>query len=303
MCRIINRLLIAGIALAQTSALTGAAAPQSQREILPDSMSVWNKADFVIKAEAEGRIDHDGKLTASGKTRFSQGIIMHSDGPEEPDTVSAWRRVKMVKGADFPLYLKDAERGDGEAMRLTAICYQTGTGVDKDLRKAWEWYGKSAAKGNTEAQYDIGTLYRDGIGTKQNFQESAYWFRKAASNGHSLAMVNIARQFAEGKGVLPDLRIAAENYWRAAERGIDEGAYQLAVMLRDGKGLPQDLQRSLKYFEQASKNNYKDSAIEASKLRAAGIKLPEPSKKAVRKKTLASHKASSGKRRPRGSRR
>ncbi len=53
--------------------------------------------------------------------------------------------------------------------------------LEKDLRKALEWYGKAAAEGNTEAQYDIGTLYRDAIGTAQNYREAAYWFRKAAS--------------------------------------------------------------------------------------------------------------------------
>lgn len=256
------------------------AAPQSQKEILPDSMSVWNKADFVIKAKEEGRIGHGGKrVRKRSEEVFTPGIIMSSDAPVEHDSISEWRRVKVVKEADFPLYLKDAERGDEEAMRLCAICYLTGIGVEKDLRKAWEWYGKSAELGNTESQYDIGTLYRDGIGIKQNFRESAYWFRKAASNGHSLAMVNIAQQFAEGKGVLPDLRIAAENYWRAAERGVDEGAYQYAVMLRDGKGVRQDLSRALKYFDKAAENNYKDSAAEALKLRAAGVKLPASPKK------------------------
>ncbi len=257
-------------------------APQSQKDILPDSMSVWNKADFVIKATEEGRIGKGGKrVKRRDSDVFTPGIIMSSDGPVEPDTLSAWRRVKTVRENEFPLYLSDAEKGDGEAMRLTAICYLTGIGVDKDLRKAWEWYGKSAALGNTESQYDIGTLYRDGIGTKQNFKESAYWFRKAASNGHSLAMVNIAHQFAEGKGVLPDLRIAAENYWRAAERGVDEGSYQFAVMLRDGKGVRQDLSKALKYFDRAAANNYKDSAVEASKLRAAGVTLPPDPKKKV----------------------
>ena len=108
----------------------------------------------------------------------------------------------VVRGSDFSFYLNEAEAGDSEGMRRVAVCYQTGSGVEKDLRKAWEWYGKSAAAGNTEAQYDIGTLYRDGIGTARNYKEAAYWFRKAASNGHPKAMINIARQFAEGQGVL-----------------------------------------------------------------------------------------------------
>ncbi len=179
----------------------------------------------------------------------------------------AGEEAEIISGSDFPFYIKEAEAGDAEAMRRAAVCYQTGAGVEKDLRN-----GKAAAEGNTEAQYDIGTLYRDAIGTEQNYREAAYWFRKAASNGHSKAMINIARQFAEGKGVLQDYRIAAENYWRAAERGEEEGAYQFAVMLRDGIGVKKDLTRALKYFRQAAKSDYKDSALQARRLESDGIR-------------------------------
>lgn len=177
----------------------------------------------------------------------------------------------LVRGADFVLYADGAAAGDSESMRRLAVCYQTGAGVAKDLRKAWEWYGKAAAEGNVEAQYAIGTLYRDGIGTAVNYKESAYWFRKAASNGNAKAMINIARQFEEGKGVLADNRIAAENYWRAAERGEEEGAYKFACMLRDGKGVGKDLPRALKYFEQAAASDYKDSRAQADALVAIGV--------------------------------
>ena len=88
-----------------------------------------------------------------------------------------------------------ANDGDGDAMLAIAKCFETGTGVKRDLKEAWEWYGKSALEGNIEAQYIIGTLYRDGIGTKKDYKESAYWFRKAARNGHKESLLNIARQF------------------------------------------------------------------------------------------------------------
>lgn len=173
----------------------------------------------------------------------------------------------VIKSSDFSTYMAEAGNGDSEAMRRLAVCYQTGTGVEKDVRKAWEWYGKSAAAGNTEAEYDIGVLYRDGIGTARNYTESAYWFRKAASNGHALAMLNIAHQFAKGEGVLQDYRIAAENYWRAAEKGNAEGAYYYACMLRDGIGVEKNLSRAYTYFNQAAISEYKDALEQAIKLK------------------------------------
>lgn len=180
----------------------------------------------------------------------------------------------FVRVADFAENMPKAEAGEAEAMRIVAICYQTGTGVAKDMRKAWEWYGKSAAAGDVEAQYVIGTLYRDGTGTKKNDKEAAYWFRKAASHGHTGALINIARQFAEGRGVLKDYRIAAENYWRAAERGSAEGAYCFASMLSSGTGVDKDLPRALKYYNQAAEHRYKDAAERAKKLSDQGVVMP-----------------------------
>lgn len=198
----------------------------------------------------------------------------------------------MVRADDFSSYLKEAEEGDSEGMRHLAICYQLGVGVDKDLEKAWEWYGRAAKNGNHEAQYDIGVLYRDGIGTERNHKESAYWFRKAASNGHAEAMVNIARQFAEGDGVLQDYRIAAENYWRAAERGNAEGAYYYAVLLRDGLGVKKNPEKALRYFRQAADAGFKDAGEQATKLTSSkAVKSSRHSNAAAKK-----HNAKGGRR-------
>lgn len=201
----------------------------------------------------------------------------------------------FVRTADFEENIPKAEAGEAEPMRIVAVCYQTGTGVSKDLRKAWEWYGKSAAAGDVEAQYAIGTLYRDGIGIKKNDKEAAYWFRKAASHGHTGALINIARQFAEGRGVLKDYRIAAENYWRAAERGSAEGAYCFASMLSSGTGVDKDLPRALKYYTQAAGHHYKDAAERAQKLADQGIEMPLTKKAVKRSASTAIAKNTSAK--------
>lgn len=157
----------------------------------------------------------------------------------------------VVDAARFPEYLREANEGDDESMRLVAICYMTGTGVEKDFNQAWRWLGRSAKAGNATAEYDIATLFHDGYGVAQNYEESAYWYRKAASNGNVKAMAAIARQFELGLGVQQDYRIAAEYYWRAAERGDGESALKYAVMLRDGVGVGADRARAEKWFEKA----------------------------------------------------
>lgn len=141
----------------------------------------------------------------------------------------------VIRAQDFADYHNAALMGDGEAMRRVAVCYQTGTGVGKDLEQAIIWYGKAARAGNVEADFDIGTLYRDGIGFPQDFSEAAYWFRKAARNGNAKAMVEIGKQFLEGRGVEQDDRIAAEYFWRAGSRGNAEGQKKYDEMKRAGR--------------------------------------------------------------------
>ena len=130
---------------------------------------------------------------------------------ETPDSVASQQTIPaekkssvIIRAQDFADYHNAALMGDGEAMRRVAVCYQTGTGVGKDLEEAIIWYGKAARAGDVEAEFDIGTLYRDGIGFPQSDEEAAYWFRKAARNGSTKGMVEIGRQFLEGKGVQQD---------------------------------------------------------------------------------------------------
>lgn len=213
----------------------------------------------------------------------------------QPTDISG-RPTEMVRAQDFNEYLKKAENGETEGMRMLAQCYRSGIGVAKDPVKAWEWYGFAASRGDIEAEYELGTLYRDGIGIDQNFKEAAYWFRKAASNGHTLAMLNIGQLFEKGEGVLQDSRIAAENFWRAAEHGSAEGAYRFAVMLRDGVGVPKDLKRAYRYFSAAAKENYKDAGEQALLIRS---KYPEVNKeqKTVKRQIQTKKKGKAGRKR------
>ena len=123
----------------------------------------------------------------------------------------------IVSESDFTANIEKAEAGEPAAARIIGDCYLTGTGVSRDVNKAWRWYSKAAGKQDLEARYRIACLYRDGIGVKQNDREAAYWFGRAANNGHPLALLNIADCYIEGRGIQRDDRIAAEDFWRAPD--------------------------------------------------------------------------------------
>ena len=47
---------------------------------------------------------------------------------------------------DYEIHIKQAEAGDPEAMLIVGQCLETGTGIKKDVKEAWQWYGKVAAE-------------------------------------------------------------------------------------------------------------------------------------------------------------
>lgn len=55
--------------------------------------------------------------------------------------------------ADAEQFTKDAEAGDIDAQRNLGVCYQYGTGVDKNVAKAIEWFTKAAEGDITAALY------------------------------------------------------------------------------------------------------------------------------------------------------
>lgn len=61
--------------------------------------------------------------------------------------------------------------------------YEKSLGVDKDLKKAFDYYNKSANLGNINGIRNVGICYRDGIGTKKDYELAEKYFSKACDKG------------------------------------------------------------------------------------------------------------------------
>lgn len=55
--------------------------------------------------------------------------------------------------------LEAAEQGDVASMNSLGECYELGTGVEKDVATAVEWYRKAAERGDARAQNDLRECY------------------------------------------------------------------------------------------------------------------------------------------------
>ena len=80
----------------------------------------------------------------------------------------------------FALYLKAAELGDARAMSNVGWAYINGKGVQKDEKKAVEYFQKSADLNDSVGIYALGRAYLSGWGVAKNMDKAMETFKKAS---------------------------------------------------------------------------------------------------------------------------
>jgi TPR repeat protein len=84
-----------------------------------------------------------------------------------------------------------ANAGNADAEELIGILYAMGLGVDRDDRRAFEWYLRSAMKGHAGAQSGIGWYYEVGRGLPEIDLVRAYmWYTLSAIGGDPDALIS-----------------------------------------------------------------------------------------------------------------
>ncbi len=118
------------------------------------------------------------------------------------------------------------------------LLFYKGIGVDKDFKKAAQWFKQAARKGHARAQYNLGIMSYLGQGVPQNYAQAAVWFKKAGEQDHAAAQYNLGFLYYEGKGVEKDDLQAFMWIDRSANLG-DEKAVRARETLQ--KALPKEI--------------------------------------------------------------
>ncbi len=59
--------------------------------------------------------------------------------------------------------------------------------IDKDAKKAAQWFQKAASQGLMEAEIVLAALYDSGVGVNLNVREADKWYKRAADHGSGTA--------------------------------------------------------------------------------------------------------------------
>ncbi len=147
--------------------------------------------------------------------------------------------------AGFRAYRKLAQDGDAGALFALAACYDDGTGVFRDDRKATELYRQAAEKGNARAAFRLGMRYEFGFGAPRDTAAALVWYRAGAEGGDPDACRAVALASADDP--------AQAVFWhrKAADGGNGLSALDLARALLKGEGCGRDIPGALAGFEKA----------------------------------------------------
>ena len=159
-------------------------------------------------------------------------------------------------------FLKAAEQGNGRAMNAVGNYYKYGTGgVEKDLETAITWYRKSAEQGNDRGQYSLGVCYANGTGVEKDLTEAVKWYRKSAEQGNVNAQYAIGSRYAQGRGVEKDLAEAVKWYLKSAEQGNAYAQFTIGRYYLLGRGVEKNRVEAVKWFRKSAEQGNADAQL------------------------------------------
>jgi TPR repeat protein len=136
------------------------------------------------------------------------------------------------------------------------VCYQNGTGVEKDEKKAFRLYTLAHKGGLLEATNNLGVCYSDGIGVEKDKKKAVEFYTLAHEGGHLQATFNLGWCYENGIGVEKDERKAVELYTLAHKGGLLEATSNLGVCYQHGIGVGKDEERAFGLYRIASEAGF-----------------------------------------------
>ncbi|HET6390075.1 tetratricopeptide repeat protein [Hyphomicrobium sp.] len=171
-----------------------------------------------------------------------------------------------------------AARGEPQANTLIARIYTEGLGVQKDDRKAFEYYKRASDLGDIQGTFALAISYAQGRGVKKDRKAAAELFEKAALTGQPDANYNLGLLFLKGDGK-PENPIRAFQHIRyAAEKGLAQAQYDLAALYQNGTGTDANALEAARWLSRAAEQGYPEAQYEYAirLIQGMGLTKDEP---------------------------
>ncbi|GBB88408.1 hypothetical protein RclHR1_00150004 [Rhizophagus clarus] len=151
-------------------------------------------------------------------------------------SLSFYKDIILNKGKNHKLYVRSSEKGDSLSQYYVGNHYY----LEKDYKKAIEWFSKSSEGGNIRAIYKLGNCYYYGYGIIRDEKKAFELYLKSAKGGYNHALCSVGDCHYYGRGVLKDRNKAFKWYLKAAKKGYIYCQYLVAKWYNDGIHVPKN---------------------------------------------------------------
>lgn len=111
---------------------------------------------------------------------------------------------------------------------------------------------KLAEKGNAEAQLKVGGMYETGFGVEKNMKAARNWVNKAAAQGNETAGFKLLYWDMQKNGLKGDNKKKYAEMVGKAEAGDGFAMYYVALVYANGTGLKVNFDKSLEWLNKAT---------------------------------------------------
>ena len=154
------------------------------------------------------------------------------------------------------------EMKDIKAMTLLGELYANGLGVERDDKKAADWYRLAAERGDREAMFALAMFHFSRRIEPASREEGAKLLAAAAKLGQAAAAYDLGLLYIEGQLFPQDFARAAQLFRSAAQVGNPEAQYALATLYKEGRGVPKDAVETARLLAAASLADNTDAQVE-----------------------------------------
>lgn len=174
---------------------------------------------------------------------------MYQDGiGTAPDRASA---VKWYAAAYKGFLAIEQNMADDKLYYRIGQMNLTGTGTEKDLSKAREYFEKAAKLDNADALYGLGRLYLNKDFAESDTQKALDYLITAAQKGHSYAQYTLGKMFLKGEIVKQNVDYALRWLEEAVRQDNTDAQCLLGKVLLQGEVIEQDADRASALLKKA----------------------------------------------------
>ena len=148
--------------------------------------------------------------------------------------------------------------------------YYKGIGVEKDLKKAKEYYEQAVRKGDVPATLSLAIMYHYGAYISKDYNK-AFELYNSVKDKSFLARKKIAEMYFKGESVETNVEKGLEIYNKVIEEGDTYGLHDLGFCYEIGCGaLKKDVHKAVELYEEDVRKN--NSYLSKCRLKAIGNK-------------------------------